>query len=553
MKILYSFFFLFVVYTSVAQVPTWQWAKGGGGNSDDESQCVASDPLGNIYVVGSFISSSITFGSFTLVNPNPGMQDIFIVKYNSSGTVQWVRGAVAGSNEVANGVSADAQGNIYVVGYFTGSQIQFGGDTLTNSFGSPADMFVVKYDGGGNVVWAMKANGGVNGVELAKCVSIDEMANIYVSGTYENGFISFGTVSLGNSGLIDVFTAKYDSAGTIIWARQIGGTGVEGINNTSANASGELAVVGFYESATLTIGSTVLTNSGIQSAMVAFYDSSGTALWAKNVAGPSDDATGVATEANGNVIVAGNFENDSITFDAITLNHEGAGDIFLAKYNSSGTVQWAKQAGDANIEAATSVTIDTSGENIFLTGYYTGFTRFDTLVLINLFPPFTETFVTKYDSSGNPQWAINPMGPEDEVPSFITVGMDGSVYITGVFTGDSASFDSTVLMNAQPFSGTPDVFVAKLSDITTSVLDNISNHIFQLYPNPAHNTFTISFNEQLKMQNAELKIFDVTSRLVHEQTLNTKYQILNTHFTPGIYLVKVTVGEKVFTEKLVVE
>jgi hypothetical protein len=79
------------------------------------------------------------------------------------------------------------------------------------------------------------------------------------------------------------------------------------------------------------------------------------------------------------------------------------------------------------------------------------------------------------------------------------------------------------------------------------------NTVLEISPNPAHNTFAISLNEELKMQSAELRIFDVTGRVVYEQTLNNQSTIIDKQFSPGIYLVKVHAGEKVLTEKLVVE
>jgi hypothetical protein len=93
-----------------------------------------------------------------------------------------------------------------------------------------------------------------------------------------------------------------------------------------------------------------------------------------------------------------------------------------------------------------------------------------------------------------------------------------------------------------------------------SGIDEISNDEIHIHPNPAHNTLSISLNEELKMQNAELRIFDITGRAVHEQTLNHKSEIITHKFSPGIYFVKVRAaegsswrGEKVLTEKLVVE
>lgn len=74
----------------------------------------------------------------------------------------------------------------------------------------------------------------------------------------------------------------------------------------------------------------------------------------------------------------------------------------------------------------------------------------------------------------------------------------------------------------------------------------------KIFPNPAYGNFTITLNQQIN--NGELKIYDVTGRVVHEQTIiNQKSEIINYHLSAGIYFVKVSDGEKIYTQKLVIE
>jgi len=80
-------------------------------------------------------------------------------------------------------------------------------------------------------------------------------------------------------------------------------------------------------------------------------------------------------------------------------------------------------------------------------------------------------------------------------------------------------------------------------------ISEIEQAAFRLYPNPAHNVF----NVECKMQNAELKMYDMMGSEVYSTVLNTKYQTLNTNLSSGIYFVRVAAGEKVYAQKLVVE
>ena len=192
-----------------AQSPNWQWAKSAGGTSDDRGNSISMDAIGNIYVTGNFSDTTITFGSYTLTNAG-----VFVVKYDASGNALWAKDALGSGT--GTGISLDANGNSFVTGYFFSPTITFGGTTLTNAdtTGGSADIFVVKYNGAGNVVWA-KSAGGIyydNGIGI----SVDVNGNAYLTGGFQSNTISFGNTTLTNAttnGYADIFTAKLDSTG----------------------------------------------------------------------------------------------------------------------------------------------------------------------------------------------------------------------------------------------------------------------------------------------------------------------------------------------------
>ncbi len=95
------------------------------------------------------------------------------------------------------------------------------------------------------------------------------------------------------------------------------------------------------------------------------------------------------------------------------------------------------------------------------------------------------------------------------------------------------------------------ISVDSVSFFTNIITDN-RDLIFKLYPNPTPNSFTISLNE-LKTVDEELKIYDLTGREVFTTTLTSNHQALNPNLSSGVYFVKVTEGEKVFTQKLVIQ
>ena len=114
---------------------TKQWTKQLGTSSDDRGNGVTTDSSGNIYVTGS------TEGGLD-GNTNSGDYDIFLVKYNSSGTKQWTKQLGTSSGDGGNGVITDSSGNIYVTG-------STGGDLDGNTNSGETDIFLVKYNSSG--------------------------------------------------------------------------------------------------------------------------------------------------------------------------------------------------------------------------------------------------------------------------------------------------------------------------------------------------------------------------------------------------------------------
>ena len=146
--------------STFAQAPDWLWAKGAGGTYNDYTHSIAVDANGNSYVTGYFDSPTITFGSTVLTNANSagGTCDIFIVKYDESGNVLWAKGEGGTSTDYAYSITVDANGNSFITGYFDSPSIIFGSTTLTNAdnTGNTGDIFIVKYNTSGNVLWAKR-------------------------------------------------------------------------------------------------------------------------------------------------------------------------------------------------------------------------------------------------------------------------------------------------------------------------------------------------------------------------------------------------------------
>ena len=320
------------------------WRRTAFGNGSAVS--LSADNTGNIYMAGYFYSATIIFDGITLNNNVTEHDDVFLVKYDSSGNVQWARSAGGNSDDVPVAVSADAAGNAVMTGHFNSASITFGGTTLTND-STGTNIFTVKYDAGGNVAWAAGAAGKLD--DEAAYVTTDAQNNSYVTGYFRSPVIVFGHDTLVNdSSNQNMFVVKYDAGGNVTWAKDPGKNDNISPASITADAFGNVYVTGYYWGYTAAFDTFTLTNPDTANSGYTYgyflvrYDTAGNTKWVRTAIG-NDYTEGmcITSDAAGFVYVAGNTESDNLAFGTDTLPNN---DIFLAKYDSLGNVYWLGNA-----------------------------------------------------------------------------------------------------------------------------------------------------------------------------------------------------------------
>ena len=365
------------------------WAKNAGGTGDDYGGSIAVNSKGEVFVAGAIClqatsSCSGTFGSYTL--NSKGDADIFLTKLDATGKFLWVKGVGGTGEDYDGGLMLDKNGNPHLVGSFcygaTGScTATVVTDTLTSKGGE--DIFMAKFDDTGKVVWAKSAGG--TGDDFAPGLHVDGTGNVHVSGYIcESGAAgcgaTFGTKTLTSKGESDAFVAKLDSSGNTLWAISFGSASSDYAGNLAVNATGEIFLTGSicYGSGGSACSATVdsslpaLTIKGEEEMYIAKFDANGVAKWAKTFGSTSEDyGFGIALDSKGNVHVAGYFcggvSNCSISFGNTTLNTRGTYDIFLAKFNTTGSPVWAVSLGSSEEDLLNDLVIDGS-DNLFMVG-----------------------------------------------------------------------------------------------------------------------------------------------------------------------------------------
>ena len=465
-----------------------QWIARLSGGNVDIAYGVATDSSGNVYVTGqgsitAYNASGSSFGSIT--NSSTGT---FVVKYNSTGTVQWlakIDGTGTGTNEIGYAIATDSSGNVYITG--TGSALTAfnsngtaSGITIPNAGNS--DAFIVKYDTNGFVQWIARIAS--TGADIGYGIATDSMGNVYVTGqgngtvtAYNSDGTAFGT-TLPNS----AFVVKYNSNGFVEWVARIVGTGYGITTDSSGNVyvTGQStaggAVTAFNSDGTAF--GTTLSNAGSNDVFIVKYNSDGFVQWVARVASTAQDiGYGIVTDSGGNVYVTGQggadvsltaFNSDGTAFGT-TVSSAGSNDAFLVKYDTNGVVQWLTRLTSPGQDIARSLAIDSDG-NLYITGQYTA-ARFSiygsALSLFSTLPNAggTDAFVVKYGTSGDPQWAARIASTGADIGFSIANDSSGNVYVTGqggigavvtAFSSDGVAFGTT-LAN----SGGNDIFIVK--------------------------------------------------------------------------------------------
>jgi ribosomal protein S11 len=376
------------------------WAKSAGGIGSESGTGISTDMNGDVLVTGSFDSPTIAFDSYT-VN-NSGNDDIFVAKYDSSGNVLWAKSAGGNSYDGGNSICADANGNVLITGYFCSSSIIFGSTTLLNGSMNNAwsDFFVAKYDPLGNLLWAKSAGGTYD--ERAEDIGTDAVGNIFVTGFFESSTLHLDNITLTNPSFADeIFVVKYDTSGNVTWAKSAVGLGNDEPDELSIDQGGNILVTGYFYSSTITFGSVTLSLIGSSDLFIVKYDPIGNVMWAKSAGGISSDyGAGIATDTLGNILQTGWFESSSIVFGSYTLINAGigVGNLFVTKYDASGNILWAKSAGGTGYDLSRSINVDPNG-NVLVTGQFTSPTiTFGSTVLTNT-DSSTNFFIAKLDGT----------------------------------------------------------------------------------------------------------------------------------------------------------
>lgn len=479
------------------------WARSISGPDNESLGGTAVDQSGNILVSG-FFKSTVDF------DPGPGVStltaksiDAFILKLNASGNLVWVRQMVgkAGASSIVNSLATDSAGNIYAAGSYSDSVDFDPGPAVAALYpvGS-TDMFVEKLDPSGRLVWVQSIGG--PDVENTYSICVDRANNLFFTGRF-TGTIDFDP-GPGRQELIctpggypDIFLAKLDNGGRLVWAKSMGGAYSDWGKCVVPDHAGNIFLSGdFANTVDFDPGPGVFTLSspdvGVSDAFICKFDTAGNFIWAGAMSGKETQHGETITTNNfGLIYTTGSFQF-TVDFDPGPGTH-----IFTA--NSSDI--FLQQLGRCNLKA----NVEKSG-----------------------------TILRQKDKATTYQWVSCP----DYTP---ISGAHGQSYVperTGSYAVIITNGGCTDTSGCIP--------------VTLGIDEAAAAARFQVRPNPAGSTITIA--AALWLQNASIQLLNYMGEIVltQQELSGNQWEIAIDNLAPGLYFVQLLVpGQDADVRKLI--
>jgi hypothetical protein len=482
---------------------TWAWAQRAGGSGTDRPTAVAANGS-NVYLTGSFANTA-TFGTNSLNATS--YAGLFLAKVTSAptaGTWTWALGSTSLFTRYGKAIAV--RGNsVYVGGEFE-FDITFGSQHVMGRGGN--DGFVAKATDTGPAAtwtWAQPVGGSFSDDEVTG-VAAGEV-DVYVTGNLDSVNPVFGSTLLAPTGTGSMFAARLVDAGstaTFAWAKLFGdllpSTGFypHALMGSLVAQGNILYLVGDYTNADLQVGPFTLLNTGIYDSFVLRMSdtgSAGTFDWVQTIGGPNQEFASSVVLSGNDLYVAGTFTSPTATFGAVSLPRSGTGSLFVAKLVDTGVAgswAWAQQAGGTGIAGASAVSVTSAG----------------------------------------------------------TVCVSGSVPVPayfGSFTATGpANWFTTCLATLNPATGLATTAAAPLVGLYVA-------------PTPASGTqVTVQLPAGLAAGSVALMVLDAVGRTVRTGTATLPVGTATTTLdiaglAPGVYALRVAVGERLGTARLVVE
>ena len=459
MRILNSMFFILLGLAVHAQ--QWNWAvSAGDGSNVDQCYGIATDSQGNAYWVGSVRGTSqFGCGTITTGSNTAGV----LAKYDAAGNCQWVRSVlVTFDDALTYGIAIDAEDRVYITGSYNGNADFGNGITLGSYTGD--DIFLARYDVSGNCLWARRAGSSSN--DEARGVAVSSSGDVFITGSVGGSTVRFDPVLITNNNQRQIFVARYDSTGTVQWAKIGTGLGQSKSARAISVANDRLFITGQLSfSISEFDGLPISTTSNSGKAYVLACDLDGNAIWANSYGSGDHEGMGISADTLGNVFMVGRMWGSMFLPDDTLVSVSSNDDFMILKFDVEGNYQWGRSTGSAQRDLSWSTATDGHGNAYVAVQFLATVDFFGTSLSST---GGEDIAILKMDGDGEVVWAKKAGGFQRDVPLCIhrQAAAPHQLYFGGYYWGivtyGSSTIDDVANGDAMMVSATDTTFDVSL-------------------------------------------------------------------------------------------
>lgn len=415
-------FLLLLLPVLSAQGQRWQRISIFEGSGNETCDGLERDAQGNTFVAGTFDK---TFLYAQDVLTAKGEEDIFLLKIGDNPWAKRLGSAL--DDEVAD-IAVDGNDHLLLAGTYW---IEGDFDTLKLlAKRNPKAGFIAKFNENGQVLWAKSLDGGaLKGITK---VAYDLDNQIFLTGFFSDSLFLADTILVAK-GKTDLFVAKFNTTGDFCWAARAGYRGDTRGMAMDITAGGDAVVAGFFNDTTQFANTVLTANTFDRDVFVARFDNHGNLLWAKKAGGvQDDDAVAVAIDENDSIYLTGYFVGVMRLGEALQIqSSSGFADFFVAMYDPAGNPLRARALGGSQLQQTTDIAYANS--QIILSGFYQGTMDIDGYQF-QAGTGFG-SFLVGFDQNFSTLWAKDIRSDNAAFASEVLVNQFGEVILGGSFSG----------------------------------------------------------------------------------------------------------------------
>jgi hypothetical protein len=440
------FFLIAALMIQLQGISQIDWLKRAGGASPDLANGLWADAAGNVFVSGS-ISGTAKFHKTVVTSQGGG--DICVVKYSSGGNMLWVKTFGGKLDDFATAITGDAQGNLYITGLFSDTAYFDQEELIANG----SDLFVAKLSPAGKLEWVRSLQTAGNAIVSA--IAVTDEGSAYVGGMY-NGNFDNDRVKI-NQGQTDGFVCKINWQGNRVWTRVFGGLGFDELKVLRTDPWGRVLVGAVFDSFML-VDERELEGKSSRSSAAILYEATGNVLWTSVFTGPDSECSiaDAVTDLEGTCYICGKYSGET-SFDEVKSQANGQTDVFVTALDKFGKVRWISSLGGSDPDDALVMELLSNGRSLVLAGQFNGLLSHGRKSIKGELD--NQFFMARLDNRGN----LDELRGLPFNSTFTCEGKkinsQGKLFLSGSFTG-KALFGKTPLVSG----GEEDMFIGVLSD-----------------------------------------------------------------------------------------